>query len=141
MVPRVLAAAVLITFTSIACGQTLPCNSGVCKLDVTVTDAGCADPNNIKVVPDPLLVKKGEPNRIEWTIQTKDYTWVPAPGGITGLPNPPFHDPHVTGNGRKYDLKDDNTETNPTDHKYAIHLVDPKGKPCAVKDPIIRNGN
>lgn len=152
MARRTLAALFLVTFASIACGQQQPaagggsgkpppCNSGVCKLDVTVTDAGCADPNNIKVNPDPLLVTKGVPNRIEWTIQTKDYTWVPVPKGITGLPPSQFTDPNVTGSGKKYELKDANTDTKPTDHKYAIQLLDPKGKPCTVKDPIIRNGN
>jgi hypothetical protein len=149
MARRVLAAFVLVTFASIAYGQqpaagggsgkSLHCNNGNCKLEVTVTDGGCANPNNINVLPDPLLVPKGNPNKIEWTITTSGFTWVPAPGGITGLPNPPFHDPHVTGGGKKYDLKDDNEDVK--EYKYAIHLLDANGNPCAVKDPIIRNGN
>ena len=138
MAKQVLAFIALVAFAGIAWGQ--PCNSGVCKLDVTVAAAGCADPANIKVTPDPLQVPKNSPNRIEWTIQTNGYTWVAAPNGITSLPSSQFTDPHVTGSGKKYDLRDANTDTAPTDYKYDIHLQK-NGTPCAVKDPIIRNGS
>ena len=134
------------TLALLACSQptgvggTSPCNSGTCKADVTVSGS-CADPNNITVKPDPLPVPKGNPNSIEWTIQTDGYTWVAPPGGITGLPSSIFTNPQVTGNGRKYDIHDANPETSPTDHKYGINLMDPSGRSCAVKDPFIRNGS
>lgn len=142
-------ASAVATLALVACTQptgtgALPCNSGVCKLDVTVSGS-CANPANITVIPDPLPVPKGSPHSIQWTIQTDGYTWVPAPppppGGISGLPDPPFDRPHVTGNGRKYDIHDANPETAPKDYKYGINLIDPSGKPCAVKDPTIRNGS
>ena len=147
--PKILASAVVVTFFLMACSTKSgdagdqPCNSGVCKLVVTVAAAGCADAANIMVKPDPLPVPKGSANKLEWTIQTDGYVWVPAPGGITGLPDPPFKNPHDTGSGKKYDIHDGNPETNPTDYKYAIHLKkdDPSGTLCAVKDPIVRNGS
>ena len=111
----------------------------MCKLDVTVANDDCSNANNIKVLPDPLPVPKGNPHKIEWTIQTNGYTWVSAPGGITGLPAEIFDNAHDTGSGKKYDIHDKNPEATPTDHKYAIHLQ--KGASlCAVKDPTIRNG-
>ena len=140
-------ASAVVTFALVACGQptgvgkpVLPCNNGVCKLDVTVAAAGCVDPANITVSPDPLVVSKGSPNKIEWTIQTDRYTWVPAPGGITGLPPGMFTNAHDTGNGKKYDIHDANTDASPTDYKYGVNLKDPNGNLCAVKDPTIRNG-
>ena len=138
MAKQVLAFIAPVVFAGIAWGQ--PCNSGVCKLDVTIAAAGCADPANITVTPDPLKVPKNSPNRIEWTIKTTGYTWVAAPNGITSLPPSQFSDPHVTGSGKKYDLRDANTDSAPTDHKYDIHLQK-NGTVCAVKDPIIRNGS
>ena len=145
MLPKFMASAV-VTFALIACGQPTgvgtaagPCNSGVCKVDVTVSDAGCADPNNITVLPDPLPVHGS--NNIQWTIQTNQYTWVAAPGGITGLPPAMFTDAHDTGNGKKYDIHDANTDASPTDYKYGVNLKDPNGNLCAVKDPTIRNGS
>jgi hypothetical protein len=148
MAPRVLACAVILSLGAIACGQSkevssagaLPCNNGVCKLEVTVESGNCANPANIKVTPDPVVVRKGSPNRIEWTIKTNGFTWVSAPGGITGLPPAIFENPHDTGSGKKYDIHDKNPEPVPTDHKYDIHLKDPSGNLCAVKDPTIRNG-
>jgi hypothetical protein len=134
MAQKVLAFIALITFAAIAYGQ--PCNAGVCKVDVTVAAAGCADPTNITVSVDPLPVHG--PNNIEWTIKTPNYTWVPEPNGITSLPSSQFTNPHVTGNGLKYDLHDANTGPVPTDYKYDIHLQS-NGTLCAVKDPIIRN--
>jgi hypothetical protein len=121
--------------------EALPCNNGVCKLDVTVTGGSCASPANITVAPDPLPVPKGSPNKIEWTIQTNGYTWAPAPNGITSLPSPMFTNPHNTGNGKKYDIQDANTNPTPTDYKYDIRLMGPDGTRCAVKDPTIKNGN
>lgn len=117
-----------------------PCNNGVCKLDVTVASAGCGNAANISVAPDPLPVPAGQPNRIEWTLRTDGYTFVAAPNGITGLPDPPFSNPHVTGNGRNYDIHDANPETTPRNYKYAVHLNDASGHACAVKDPVIKNG-
>lgn len=146
MTAKALASAVIATFALIACAQPPqgaggpPCNNGVCKLDVTVTAAGCGNAANISVTPDPLPVPRGSPNKIEWTILTGGYTWVPAPNGITGLPDPPFTNPHDSGSGKKYDIHDANPETRPTDHKYAIRLNDASGRPCAVKDPVIKNG-
>lgn len=135
MVRRVLAFIALVSFAAIAYGQ--PCNAGVCKVDVTVAAGGCADPANVTVSVDPLIVHGS--NNIEWTIKTPNYTWMPAPTGITSLPSSQFMNPHVTGNGMKYELHDANTDSVPTDHKYDIHLLN-NGIPCAVKDPIIRNG-
>ena len=146
MTSKVLACTAVATFALIACAQPpegaggKPCNNGVCKLEVTVAAAGCANAANISVAPDPLPVPLGSSNKIEWTITTSGYTWVPAPNGITGLANPPFSNPHNTGSGKKYDIHDANPETMPTDHKYAIHLNDANGHACAVKDPVIKNG-
>jgi hypothetical protein len=141
-----LMASAVVTLALVACGQptgvgkpALPCNSGVCKLDVTVAAGGCADPANITVSPDPLVVSGA--NNIEWTIKTDAYTWVPAPGGITGLPPAQFSNAHDTGNGKKYDIHDANTDASPTDYKYGINLKDANGNLCAVKDPTIRNGS
>ena len=146
MTSKALAAAAIATFALIACAQPperaggQPCNNGVCKLEVTVASAGCANSANITVTPDPLPVPLGSSNKLEWTIGSSGYTWVPAPNGITGLANPPFTNPHDTGSGKKYDIHDANPETRATDHKYAIHLNDPQGHACAVKDPVIKNG-
>lgn len=151
MAPRFMTTIAIATFAAVACGQQQsttqtgssssgPCNSGVCKLDVTVANDDCSNATNIKVVPDPLPVLKNSPNKIEWTIQTNGYTWVAAPGGITGLPPDIFTGPHDTGSGKKYDIHDKNPEQVPTPHKYAIHLQ--KGATlCAVLDPTIRNGS
>ena len=146
MTRKVLAFGAIAALAATACtfppegGAANPCGNGVCKLDVTVTAAGCADPANITVTPDPLPVPKGNPNKLEWTIQTSGYTWVPAPNGITGLPDPPFSNPHDSGSGKKYDIHDANPESSATNYKYAVHLKDPAGNPCAVKDPVIKNG-
>jgi hypothetical protein len=121
--------------------EALPCNNGVCKVDVTVSAGSCANPANIVVAPDPLPVPIGTSNKIEWTIQTSGYTWVPVPNGITSLPSPMFTNPHVTGNGKKYDIHDANNNSTPTDYKYDIRLMGPEGTLCAVKDPTIKNGN
>lgn len=144
MTPNAALSIVVVTFALVGCGKpadvgAADCNGGVCKLEVTVAAAGCADPANITVKPDPLKVDKNTPNKIEWTIKTDGYAWVDAPGGITGLPSGMFENPHVTGNGKKYDIHDKNTDASPTDYKYAIHLKGPNGV-CAVKDPVIRNG-
>jgi hypothetical protein len=138
-------------FAAVACAQTQPqpgtgttaagpCNGGVCKADVRVANNDCSNAANISIVPDPLPVPKGGSNNIEWTIQTDGFTWVAAPGGITGLPSAIFTNPQVTGSGRKYQIHDANPETTPTNHKYAVHLMK-GGTVCAVKDPIIRNGS
>jgi hypothetical protein len=121
--------------------STTACN-GNCKVVVTVSDQGCANPGSITAAPDPLSVKKNFPNQIFWEIQTPGYTFVapppPPPGGISGLPDPPFDHPHLAGNGTKYDIHDNNPETK--DFKYGIHLLDAHGNPCWVLDPTIRNG-
>lgn len=151
MAPKLIASAVA-ALALVACNQPtgvsggpgLPCNSGVCKADVTVSAGGCGTASNITVNPDPLPIPKNTPHKIEWTIKTDGYTWVPAPGGITGLPpGAPgmFTNPHDTGNGKKYTIDDGNTDTAPTSYKYGVNLMDPSGKLCAVLDPSIRNGS
>jgi hypothetical protein len=120
-------------------GSALPCNNGVCKVDVTVTNNDCSNAANIVVQPDPLPVPAGSSNNIEWTVQS-GFTWVAPPGGITSLPPTIFTNPQLTGNGRKYSLKDANPETTPTLHKYDVHLQKDGGTTCAVKDPTIKNG-
>jgi hypothetical protein len=130
-----------------ACGQLesmpgagmLPCNNGVCKAEVTVANNDCSNAANIKVVPDPLPVPKGNPHNLEWTVQ-EGFTWVAPPGGITSLPSSIFTNHQLTGNGRKYSVHDANPETTPTNHKYDVHLQK-DGALCAVKDPTIRNGS
>lgn len=147
MAPKVAICVVGAVLALQACGQPVsppgsgasPCNNGVCKADVTVTNNDCSNPANIQVVPDPLPVPRGNPNNIEWTVQS-GFTWVAPPGGITSLPPDIFTDPQLTGNGRKYSLKDRNPETTPTSHKYDVHLMK-DGVACAVKDPTIRNGS
>jgi hypothetical protein len=147
MGPKVITLFIATTFALEACGQqgsvpgagALPCNNGVCKADVTVANNDCANAANIKVFPDPLPVPKGNAHNIEWTVQ-EGFTWVAPPGGITSLPTGIFTDPQLTGNGRKYSLKDRNPETTPTPHKYDVHLMK-DGVACAVKDPTIRNGS
>ena len=144
---KIMAFIISSAFALEACGQqesmpgagALPCNAGVCKAEVTVANNDCSNAANIKVSPDPLPVPKGNPNNIEWTVQD-GFTWVAAPGGITSLPPAIFTNPQVTGNGRKYSLKDANPETQPTPHKYDVHLQK-DGTNCAVKDPTIRNGS
>jgi len=133
MARRILAFIALLMFAGIAYGQ---CNSGVCKVDVTVTGP-CTEASNIHVQYDPLIVDS--PNNIEWTIQTPGYVWVPLPNGITSLPTPQFT-PHATGNNKKYMVHDDHSPPIPKDYKYDVHLQTEDGKACAVKDPIIRNG-
>ncbi len=145
MEARTLAAVILAAFAVCACGKSErvegasgDCNSGVCKLDVTVAAAGCADPANISVSPDPVKVPKNQPNKIEWTIATDGYSWVAAPGGITSLPSTQFENP--PDNGKKYQIHDKNTDQVPTDYKYDVHLKDANGNLCGVKDPTIKNG-
>jgi hypothetical protein len=120
-------------------GSSLPCNSGVCKVDVTITNNDCSNAANIVVQPDPLPVPAGSSNNIEWTVQS-GFTWVAPPAGITSLPPAIFTNPQLNGNGTKYSLKDANPETTPTPHKYDVHLQK-DGTTCAVKDPTIRNGS
>lgn len=138
-----LAAVILVAFAACACSKTETagsgdCNSGVCKLDVKVAAAGCADAANISVSPDPVRVPKNQPNKIEWTIATDGYSWVAAPGGITSLPSSQFENPQ--DNGKKYQIHDKNTDQTPTDYKYDVHLKDANGNLCAAKDPTIKNG-
>src|SRR5512139_3837204 len=80
---KTLGAVILVAFAACACSKTETagggmgdCNSGVCKLDVKVAAAGCADAANISVSPDPVRVPKNQPNQIEWTIATDGYSWV-----------------------------------------------------------------
>ena len=141
MGPRILVFVIAATFALVATpgAGALPCNAGVCKAEVTVANNDCSNAANIKVVPDPLPVPKGGSHNIEWTVQN-GFTWAAPPGGITSLPPSIFTRPQLTGNGRKYSLKDANPEQTPTSHKYDVHLMR-NGTPCAVKDPTIRNGS
>lgn len=157
MTPRILGAVGLVALAVTACGPSSPpppppppttagaggCMNGHCQLTVTVADGGCTDPSKISVDPDPLPVPKKKFHTIEWTIATAHYTWQPppppAPGGISGLPSPPFSNPKVNGNGDKYTIDDANMEDAPTEYKYGVNLQS-GGKNCVVKDPTIING-
>ena len=147
MGPKAIILVIAAAFALEACGQrepvpgagALPCNSGICKLEVTVANNDCSNATNIKVSRDPLPVPKGSPHNIEWTVQD-GFTWVAPAGGITSLPPGVFTDHRLSPDGRKYSVHDANPEPAPTDHKYDVHLLK-NGAPCAVKDPIIRNGS
>lgn len=148
MQARILVAVGLVALALAACEKGSnpvagACNGGVCKVTVTVGDGGCTDPSKITVDPDKLEAGKKTPNKIEWTIVTANYTWQPppppAPGGISGLPSPPFSNPKVNGNGDKYTIDDANMEDAPTEYKYGVNLQS-GGKNCVVKDPTIING-
>lgn len=109
-----------------------PCNSGVCKLDVTV--ASCDD-GQLAASRDPLVVPS--PNNLEWTLATAGYRF--AGNGIVVDGRGFSNNPGVTGNGRKFIVRNDWTDKN-RDIKYAVRVVRVSdGKACAVWDPIIRN--
>ena len=155
MVSKVIAFAVVLVATLMACGQpqsqqtssapaSLNCTPNNCKVAVIVS-GDCSNAANITLNPDQLPVPKIHHHiKIDWEIQTAGFKWVPAPGGITFTtpPLPPsgeFTNPH--DNGAKYDLTDENTATSSTPYKYGVHLQRSNGTLCAVKDPFIVNGD
>jgi hypothetical protein len=62
-----------------------PCNFGICKVTISITD--CTQESGYRVEPDPLPVPG--PNNIEWTITRGDYKFTangidiePKGGGV-----------------------------------------------------------
>lgn len=110
-----------------------PCNSGVCKLDVTVQS--CED-GTLGASRDPLVVPA--PNNIEWTLATAGYQF--AVDGIAINGSGFTNRPGVNGNGRKFTVHDAWTDRG-RDIKYAIKVIRRSdGYTCKVWDPVIRNG-
>jgi len=115
-----------------------PCNSGVCKVDVTVSD--CTVKTGF-TVSEPLL-KVGAPNRIEWTLVTSGYSFVSD--GIDIKKNDGvFEDPKVMGGGKKfswYDRHNSAPSYAPKDYDYLINVVKDNGSvTCGHFDPRISN--
>ena len=115
-----------------AFAPTSPCNSGVCK--VTVTVQAC-QANGATATPDPVPVPAE--NNIEWTIATDGYLFTETGIAVqgTGFRNAPG----VTGNGKKFTVHDAYTDIRPN-IKYSIE-VHPTASttPCPKTDPFIAN--
>ena len=107
-----------------------PCNSGVCKVDVSVQSC---DNGTLSVTYDPIPVPS--PNRIEWTLATDGYKF-PADG--IKVASDDFDSGNVTGNGRKFSVRDKHTKLG--EFKYSVKVVRTSdNKTCKVWDPVIRN--
>ena len=109
-----------------------PCNSGVCKVTVTVQD--CAG-GGITATPDPIPVPSA--NNIEWTIDTPNYEF--TTNGISVHGSGFSNSPGATGNGKKFIIHD--AYTDPTHQiKYAIE-VHPSNSAtaCRIADPFINH--
>lgn len=110
-----------------------PCNSGVCKAQVTVQSC---ENGTMSVNPDPIAVPA--PNNIEWTISTAGYVFTANGIAIEGKGFSPR--PGVNGNGKKFTVHDDHTDKRP-DIKYTVRVTrQSDGVACRPFDPFISNG-
>ena len=110
-------------------GPASPCNSGVCKIDVTVTDCGAAGGISVN---RPLLSmsKKGSSTVIHCTIVTPGYVF--AAGGIRFDPaNANFQ--RLPG-GQPNVIRMTNTKAALGDFYYWVEVAN-----CVPLDPWIRN--
>jgi len=112
----------------------LPCNEGVCKVAVTISD--CTAQRGVSVSPDPVLVDA--PNKIEWEFATDGYSF-PQNGIIIGPdPKGELGKPVVAPNGKKVTVHDKHRETNYSIY-YAVNVMKNDGTPCIPLDPFINN--
>lgn len=110
-----------------------PCNSGVCKVDVSIT--ACSAPGGVAVDPPTLPVPVRQANNIEWTIVTPGYTF--AQNGIVIADYyKQFDPPHLTGSGRKITVHNRNTNSGPV--YYSVNVM-MGATPCVALDPWIFN--
>jgi hypothetical protein len=110
--------------------QNSPCNNGICKVDVTVSDCSAG---TYSVSHDPIPVPA--PNNIEWTLITNGYKFGKDSIVINGQG---FTDrPGVNGNGKKYTVHDDHSVKGT--FKYSIKVYTDSGSACKLWDPRIVN--
>ena len=110
--------------------QQSPCNGGVCFVQIDVSS--CSAPGGITANPDALSVDA--PNNIEWTINRDGFRF--PDNGIV-FTDAQFKQPHVTGNGRKFIVRNDHTSVGK--FKYVVNLLDGNGTPCRPLDPFVNN--
>ena len=105
------------------------CNTGICKIDVTVNDCGAS--GGIKV--DPLILAmagSAGARTIHWKISTPGFVF--APNGIQfSPPDPQFH--RLPG-GPPNEIRFLNDRTSSGDFYYFVEVRD-----CIPVDPWIRN--
>lgn len=111
-----------------------PCNAGVCKVSIVITD--CTQASGFKVRPDPLTVSG--PNNIEWTI-TGDYKF--TDDGIVIPTGGSVFDGKEKQSDKKFKWHDKHNETTlPVDYKYTVNVVPTSGAAsCIALDPVISN--
>ena len=111
-----------------------PCNGGVCKVSVTITD--CTAVGGVSVDYDSLFLKA--PNNIEWGFATPGYSF-PSNGIVIGSdPKGELDKPKVASNGKKVTVHDKHTQTNYRIY-YAVNVMRDDGTPCIPLDPWIVN--
>jgi hypothetical protein len=118
-----------------------PCNGGVCKVTVEVTD--CTQRSGFTVTPRDLPVTA--PNRIEWMLLSDGYRFSTRvlPIDIKWNDKAVFDQPTPQG-AKKFSWRDRHTDAghdfSPKSYFYAINVVKEDGSvQCGEYDPWISN--
>ena len=136
MTSKVLFSAIAATVGLLGCAgagtkYASPCNNGVCKVAVTITD--CGTKGGVAVNPDPISVPGA--NNIEWDIATPGYSF-PQNGIEIKDFYGQFGSPQLNPTGSKITIHNKNTNKVPV--YYAVNVM--RGAtPCVPLDPWIYN--
>jgi hypothetical protein len=134
LLSSIAAAVGLLGCVGVGMRQGSPCNAGVCKVAVTITD--CTAVGGVSVNPDPLPVRGS--NDIEWEFATANYSF-PQNGIIIGSdPKGELDKPKLVSNGKKVTVHNKHRETNYKIY-YAVNVMKDDGTPCIPLDPWIYN--
>ena len=136
MIAKTQLLAILVSIGVLGCASTdmqrgKLCNSGVCKVDVSIT--ACSAPGGVEVNIKNLKVQGAR--NIEWTIVTPGYTFAQNGIAIADYYNQ-FDPPHQTGSGTKITVHDRNTNSGPV--YYSVNVM-MGATACAALDPWIFN--
>lgn len=112
----------------------LPCNQGVCKVAVTITN--CAASGGVSV--EPVTLRVDQTNNIEWEFATGGYLFAQN-GIVIGVdPKGELDPPVLAPNRKKITVHDHHKETNYWIY-YAVNVTKEDGTPCVSLDPWIYN--
>ena len=112
-------------------GPPVPCNPGICKIEVSVS--------NCRITLDKPDVIVTERLHIEWEINGHDYEFTKS--GIF-IPHPDFEDANVGSIGRKFKILDKYDSKGPGNGfpvKYFVTVRRAGGANCPSHDPTISN--
>jgi hypothetical protein len=115
----------------------LPCNAGVCKVVVRVTD--CMAVNGISVSEPKLYVDKPKESKtIIWEFETNGY-FFPPNGIIIGKdPAGELHDLKVAPKGKSVKIENKHQQSN-YEIYYSVNVMMDGGISCIPLDPTIFN--